>query len=221
MLRKDNLENNQTYHIFTRSIAEFRIFNYAEEFERMINLFQFFSVSEPPSKFSRFLQLEIVQQNGFQICFDKIASEQEKIVSIIAYCLMPTHFHLTLKQLKDGGISSYVKNVLDSYTRFFNLKHKRKGPLWEGRFKSKLLKNDEQLLHLTRYIHLNPVTATLVEKPEDWVYSSYREYISEEGLSLCHFSDLMEIVPTKYKKFVYDRIGYQRELAKIKALVIE
>ena len=70
-----------------------------------------------------------------------------------------------------------MRRLLNSYTRYFNEKIKRKGPLWEGRFKKVLVNSDEQLLHLTRYVHLNPVSAGIVEKPEDWPCSSYREYI--------------------------------------------
>ncbi len=220
-MRKEKLAKNQVYHIFSRSIAEFKIFNNTEDYLRMLDLLQFFSIFSPPCKFSNFLKLQIVQQDGFQVYFDKIAADQEKIISLVAYCLMPTHLHLILKQLKDDGITIYMKNVLDSYSRFFNVRHKRKGPLWEGRFNSKLIENDEQLLHLTRYIHLNPTTANLVRNPEDWKYSSYSEYISSAKIEICQYEDLMEIIPKTYRKFVNDRKDYQRELAKIKALMID
>lgn len=221
MPRKDRLENNHVYHVFTRSIAEYKVFNSPQEYLRMIELLQFFSIKNPPCKFSNFLKLEKVQQDGFSDHFLEMASDQEKIISIVAYCLMPTHLHLILKQLKDGGIARYMKNILDSYSRYFNVVHKRKGPLWEGRFNSKLVENDELLLHLTRYLHLNPTTAYLVEKPEDWKYSSYLEYLSLCQLNICKFEDLMDIDPKSYKKFVNDRKGYQRELAQIKLLAID
>src|SRR3989304_8498757 len=221
MARKDALTNNHVYHIFTRSIANFKVFNTPEDFLRMIELIQFFSLDKPPSKFSNFLKLDEVQENGFQVPFDKIASDQEKIVSIIAYCLMPTHIHLVLKQLKNGGITKYMKNLLDSYSRFFNVRHKRKGPLWEGRFNSKFVETYNLLLHLTRYLHLNPVTAGIVNKPEDWKYSSYSEFISTSELHICMFDDLMEITPAKYKKFVNDQKDYQRELAQIKMIMMD
>jgi len=103
--------------------------------------------------------------------------EKEKVIHIIAYCLMPTHIHMLLEEVKEDGISIFTNNVLNSYTRYFNTKHKRKGPLWEGPSKKVTIKSDDQLLHLTRYIHLNPVTAYLCNKPEEWPYSSYNEYI--------------------------------------------
>ncbi len=135
---------------------------------------------------------------------------------------MPTHFHLILKQLQNNGISDYMRKILESYSSYFNMKHKRKGPLWESKFYNILVKDDEQLLHLTRYIHLNPVTAKLVDKPKDWEFSSYKEFYSRENnfYRICQFNNILEINPLSYRKFVNDRISYQRELAKIKRLLI-
>jgi putative transposase len=147
--------------------------------------------------------------------------DSEKIVKILAYCLMPTHIHLALQQMTDGGISNFIYRLLKGYSQYFNLKHARKGPLWEGRFVNILVKTDGQLLHLTRYIHLNPVTALLVDKPEEWKFSSYREYVSllKEGeRKICDFSHQLTINAEGYKKFVLDRIDYQRKLALIKHL---
>jgi putative transposase len=136
---------------------------------------------------------------------------------------MPTHLHLVLKQLRAHGISQYIGRLLNSYSRYFNKRYERKGPLWESRFQSLLVESDEQLLHLTRYLHLNPVTAGLVESPETWEYSSYREYLGlvskEEGA--CNYSGLLEIGPLAYQRFVCNRIDYQRKLARIKNLLIE
>ena len=174
-------------------------------------------------KFSKFIELEICQQNGFNNALNFISKDKENLVQIIAYCFMPTHIHLILKQLIDNGISKYMKDLLISYTRTFNLMHKRKGPLWESRFRSVLVKIDEQLLHLTRYLHLNPVTAGLVNRPEDWVYSSYREYLGDvnKPAVICQFDDILDIKPISYRKFVNDQISSQRELAKIKNAMID
>jgi len=84
-----------------------------------------------------------------------------------------------------------------------------------------LVETDEQLLHLTRYIHLNPVTAYLVNNPIDWKWSSYGEYISDDKNGICKFDDILDMKPDSYKKFVEDRILYQRELAKIKGLLFD
>jgi putative transposase len=149
--------------------------------------------------------------------------QNERLVDIIAFCIMPTHVHFALRQLTEGGISMYMGNVLNSYARYFNIKYRRKGPLYEGRFKSVLVESNEQLYHLTRYIHLNPVTAGLADKPEEWKASSYNEYTSriEKSEKTCKFDDLLNIDPHSYNEFVMMRKDYQKELSRIKGLVID
>jgi putative transposase len=219
-MRKDSLAVGEIYHIFNKSIAEFKIFNNVSEFSRMLRAIRYYQREKPQVKFSRFIQLP---KNKQDLEINISLSNEKKLVEIIAYCLMPTHLHLILKQLKEKGISIFMSNILNSYTRYFNTKYKRKGPLWEGRFKNVLAKTDEQLLHLTRYIHLNPVTAYLVDRPEEWLFSSYSEYLSKinGNEKICNYDKILDIEPVSYKKFVEDRIAFQRELAKIKDLLIE
>ncbi len=221
-MRKYPLVVDQTYHIFSRSIANFKIFNNQEDFQRMIKLFHYFQIQNLPTKFSYFISYKTTQSLGFFRSLDLLAEDNSKLVQIIAYCLMPTHIHLMLKQIQDNGISIFMNNVLNSYTRYFNTYHKRKGPLWEQRFKNVLVKNDEQLLHLTRYIHLNPVSASIVKNPEEWQFSSISEYIyTNNHKNLCNFDDLLKINHQEYKKFVNERINYQKELRIIKNLCLE
>lgn len=214
------MANGEVYHIFTRSIADFMIFNNAEEFDRMILLFRFYQI-KTGLKFSEFIDSKIALQMGFDSALEIVSKNNSLLVKIIAYCLMPTHIHLVLKQQTDKGISIYMSNILNGYTRYFNTKHRRKGPLWESEFKNVLVKDDEQLLHLTRYIHLNPATANLTKKPDDWIFSSYKEYLSRTNFSICSYKDILEINPSSYRKFVNDRIGYQKELAKIKSTILD
>jgi len=211
------------YHVFNKSIAGYKIFNRRSDYLRMRDLCRYYQICSPPVKFSRYreyLRVDRLQQKG---TFFRDFSGGENIVRIVAYCLMPTHIHFILQPMIENGISIFVAKILNSYTRYFNLKHKRKGPLWESRTKKILIKTQEQLIHLTRYIHLNPVTGYLVERPQDWEFSSYLEYLNlipnEEGI--CTFEDLLEINSQTYREFVEDRISYQRELAKIKTLLIE
>jgi len=223
MIRKDRLVTGEIYHIFTKSIAEFKIFNSDHDYFRMKNILRYYQVERDIQlRFSEFIRLEDIKRNGFDHSFLSISEHKEKMAQIIAYCFMPTHVHLILKQLKDDGISRFMCNVLNSYSRYFNVKHKRRGPLWEGKFKNVLIATDEHLLHLSRYVHLNPVTSYSVEKSEEWPWSSYREYLSRNNDdSICDYGELLEIKTSEYKKFVEDRISYQRELAKIKKYLFD
>jgi putative transposase len=204
----------EIYHVFTKSIAKFTVFLDHKDYARMIELLKYYK-NKPILKFSDYKKLKETK-----VYYDPVKSETP-FVEIIAYCLMPTHIHLVLQEISPSGISEYMRIVLDSYTRYFNKRIGRKGPLWEGRVKKVLVESNEQLLHLTRYVHLNPVSAGIVEKPEDWVYSSYREYIGMEKEKVCNKEKFFDFSKKEYKKFVEDRIDYQRNLEIIKHIILE
>ncbi|OGX36841.1 MAG: hypothetical protein A3G91_02110 [Omnitrophica WOR_2 bacterium RIFCSPLOWO2_12_FULL_50_9] len=223
MHRKELLATGHYYHVFNKSIADFRIFNTHYNSERFLHTLRYYQLHESSMKLSQFLRLQEIQDDGFEKHFIPAQRPEEKLVEILAYCLMPTHVHLILKQLRDDGISQFMQNIQNSYTRFFNEKHRRKGPLWVGRFKSVLVDSDEYLLHLTRYIHLNPVSAGLAGTPKKWPYSSYHEYSGNVGADrrICRFDDVIAINAGEYENFVNDRISHQKELAAIKSLILE
>lgn len=212
--RKETLVTGEIYHVFNKSIAGFKIFNNSFDFSRIVDVIRYYQEEKPAVCFSNFIK---TKQN-----FTQKKLSEETVADIIAYCIMPTHIHIILKQLKSNGVRILMGNILNSYARYFNIKYKRKGPLWQGRFKNVLVESDEQLLHLTRYIHLNPVTGYLVNKPEEWEASSYREYLSENSIEyqICNYSGILTVGPS-YKNFVEDGVSYQRELASIKNLILE
>lgn len=100
-----------------------------------------------------------------------------ELIDIVAYCLMPNHYHLMV-HLKCDDLSAKVMHPFTvSYTKAVNRQQERTGPLFQGPFKAKLVDKDGYLLHLSRYIHLNPVLGGLVDHPAEWVFSSYRDYV--------------------------------------------
>lgn len=171
-------------------------------------------------RYSDFIDLDLNAQSAIRY---NLKNDNDLLVQLISFCVMPTHFHLILQQEQDQGIVKFISKVLNSYSKYFNQRHKRNGPLWSSRFKSVHIINDEQLLHLTRYIHLNPTSAGLVERPEEWEYSSYKQFIKKEDhvYQLCKHEHLLDIEPRQYKKFVDDGKSYQRNLSIIKKLIIE
>ncbi len=219
-IRKDPLVNDQYYHIFSRSIAKFVVFNNFLEFNRILQLLDVYRFSDFNYKYSQFAELRHSTQHSIM---NKIRNHDETLIKVIAYCIMPTHVHLILKQIAKKGIAKYIGRVLNGYSKYFNTKHKRTGPLWAGRFKNVLISDDIQLLHLSRYIHLNPTSAGLVVKPENWQYSSYDEYINKtkKSLAICKFHEVIDKNSEEYKKFVEDRKSYQRELSLIKSILID
>jgi putative transposase len=134
-------------------------------------------------------------------------------VALIAYCLMPNHYHLLLYAEQDGAPGHFLQRLFNSYSQAFNLQNKRKGTLFEGRAKSKMIFENDYLFHLTRYIHLNPVRAGLVAKPEEWIFSNYREFIgSRKGLLFdAEFLETQFGTPQEYQAFVEAEIPMEIE----------
>ena len=214
MPRKQPIETGTVHHVFNRSIADYKIFSSAIHYERFTQMLRFFQWNEIKLRFSH------LHHSEFESILKSFAETKVRRVDIVAYCIMPNHFHLILKEEISFGIKTFMSDIQNSYSKFFNLRHARKGPLWEGRFKNVACESDEQLLHLTRYVHLNPVTANLVDNPEDWPASSYQEYIQTVP-SICRFERLISMRPKTYEKFVKNRIEDQKTLARIKKLIFD
>lgn len=96
--------------------------------------------------------------NDYERFLEKVVDYKKKFpVEILAFCLMPNHFHFLIKPLGQGMITRFMSNLCNSHSKFFNTKYETVGALLQGRFKAKKVDKDEYLVHLTRYIHLNPV----------------------------------------------------------------
>ncbi len=125
------------------------------------------------------------------------------VVDIVAYCLMPNHYHLMIL-LKGEGLANLMQPLLLSYTKAINERYHRVGSLFQGRFKAILVDKEAYLLQLSRYIHLNPVAVALVKRPEDWEFSSYRDFIGLRNGTLVKPNALQPYLksPEAYRKFV-------------------
>ena len=138
---------------------------------------------------------------------------------------MPNHFHFLLKNLTEEGIKKFISNFQNSYAKYLNTKTGRTGSLFQQNFKAVRIESNEQLIHVSRYIHLNPVTAYIVKSTEELInypWSSYPNYYKKEK-SYLKKDLILENFRTAndYKKFVTDQVDYQRELDKIKHFVLE
>lgn len=212
-LRKTILATGETYHIFNHSVQGMPIFTGNRECTLFLEALKYYLQPNPPTRFSIYR----TSRSRFPI------NLESRLVIIFCFCLMPNHFHLLLRQEKDDGIKQLIQKISNSFAHYFCLKYKKRGHIFEGNFKAVRVETEEQLLHLSRYIHLNPVTAYLVENPEDYSYSSYRIYCGNE---LSDFIDTAPILshfssPVKYKEFILTQKDYQRTLAGIQHLLLE
>ncbi len=221
--RKIPLVNNEIYHIFNRGVASQPTFLNKRDYERALESIFYYQNTNPPVKYSRFLKFSVNERSKL---LEKLRSKRNFLVEIISYCLMPNHFHLLLKQVKENGIARFVGNFTNSYTRFFNTKRERQGPLFTGKFQSVRVETQEQLLHVNRYIHLNPYTSFVVKNLRElelYAYSSFPEFINQVNHSFCDKEVVLAEFKSRevYRKFVFDQADYQRTLDRIKHLYLE
>lgn len=217
------LITGQVYHIYNRGIDHRPTFKDKREQERGILALKFYKYPDLPVRLSRFLDLPREERKKTLV---EISKKGKSIIDFIAFCLMPNHFHFLLRQNTDKGISTFMSNFQNSFTRFFNAKNQRTGPLFLDQFKAVRTETDEQLLHVSRYIHLNPYSSFIVkslDQLENYKWSSLGEYIGLDESNFCDKETVLSFFKNKenYKKFLFDQANYQRKLDQIKHLIID
>lgn len=213
--------NGEYYHIFNRGIARQPTFFTKRDYERFLLTLSYYRFSEQPIKLSRFLQFSIKLRGEI---LQNITKPKEKLIEIICFILMPNHFHLILRQEKNKGVSTFMSKLINSYTRYVNIKTDRVGDLFQGVFKAVHVETDEQLVHLSRYIHLNPLVSYVVREADflSYSWSSFAAYLKED-LTLVDYRPVLSNFknPQSYKQFVLDHADYAKKLENIKHLILE
>jgi REP element-mobilizing transposase RayT len=127
-----------------------------------------------------------------------------ELVDVLAYCLMPNHYHLMVRLKVDDFSKQVMQPWGVSYTKAVNKQQDRVGPIFQGPFQAVHVSRDEQLMHLSRYIHRNPVDAGLVATPAEWSFSSYKDYIGLRLGTLPQPDDVLALFPSRedYRQFV-------------------
>ncbi len=195
------------YHIYNRGIEEREIFNDEQDYKTF--LYTLKRYLEPYSGETK----EGFKRDRPSVLTYKQQMSLDGEVTLLAYCLMPNHYHLLVKQRIKDGITKLVRRVCTNYSMYFNRKYGRKGVLFESVYKAVLINSEEQLTNLSRYIHLNPVKVIkrrygLVEtvtgsKPEEYPYSSLRKYLGLEDASWVKPGEILGMMHgTTYREFV-------------------
>ncbi|OVE78500.1 hypothetical protein BVY00_02595 [bacterium G20] len=141
---------------------------------------------------------------------------------LLAYCLMPSHFHLLIYNKKESGLTDLMRSVMTAYSRYFNKTHRRKGALFESSYKASLIKNETYLWHISRYIHLNP--QDLGYKYNVYPYSSYNYYVGNkkaEWINPRRILDMHADELSSYASFVKDYESMRAELQQLKSYLAD
>ncbi len=181
-----NFRPQYFYHIFNRGAYKHKIFHDKDDYEDFLGILAYYLKYPKAKKLSYH---KTVKQPHILVPNQYVDS-----VRLVAYCLMPNHFHLILKQLpsatKHTNISNLMRRVSITYAMHFQYKYKHAGTLFEGKYKNVVVDSNEQLLYLSKYIHQNP--NKLVKNIKKYPYSSLPQYLKE-----------VEPVDWLYPEYVY------------------
>jgi len=173
---------NEHYHIYNRGAHKEAIFLEKSDYLRFVNLLYIANTKEP----LRYNQLNLTEIYNYK--------RKSTFVEIIAYCIMPNHFHLLLKETSEKGIQNFIHKLCTAYSMYFNIKYDHSGTIIQGQYKYKLVDNDDYFRYLIQYIHLNPfgieepdlnnkAKSEYVEQAKEYSknyeFSSYKDYLGE------------------------------------------
>lgn len=213
--RYDDLAPGEVYHVFSRGVEKRDIFLDAADRERFCKLLVHCMPAGVIQSFSLAARRSVRSLR---------TNNGEGLVDLLCYCLMDNHFHLLVHENVEGGVSLYMQRLLTSYSKYFNTRYDRSGSLFIHPFKAVLVEQDEQLLHVSRYIHLNPYVAHMVDDPFGYRWSSLDEYMTEprQERAVCHRQLIKDMVPKdQHKTFIADEADYARSLADIQHQLID
>lgn len=203
--RREVFVNGHFYHVFNKTIDGKRIFQSVENCRRFLETIRYYRSTNAKLGFAAFQQLKGEEQSETE---QKISDPRSFCIEIAAYCLMPNHFHLLLKQKGTYGVQRVISNVLNSTTRFSNKRSVRKGPYFLPRFQCVAIRNKEQLAAVSRYIHLNPFKSRIASdifELRNYPWSSYKNYLFDGENYIVNTSFILELFQNnrdQYRKFV-------------------
>ena len=195
-----------TIHIYNRGVEKRIIYKDTQDYGVFLRYLK--DYLSPPPDLKDLKTIINVQGTSFKGVSRQPKNYHQKIV-LIAYCLMPNHFHLLLQQQENRVLENFMRSLITRYCIYFNKKYDRVGPLFQGIYKAVLITEDSHLLHLSRYIHLNPseFTKSLIN-----AYSSYPDYLKLRNTVWLNPNPVMKffenkVIPeikkfNKYKDFV-------------------
>jgi putative transposase len=187
MQRDVPFQDGEIYHVYNRGTNKMEIFNSESDYQRFVQLMYVCNQSQT-------VQLSVLSRSERKMGKLFQGERGSPLVSVLAYCLMPNHFHIILRQEVEGGISEFMRKIATGYSMYFNKSSQRTGTLFQGRFKSKHISDTWYLNHIFSYVHLNPVELKFPRWKDNisstkkgifpflskYMYSSYIDYFVKE-----------------------------------------
>lgn len=214
------ITTGEIYHVFNKSVGKQTMFPQTAYYERFLHILSYYMHQKTPIRFSYFLRLPPHLHKEIEKQLQTIPIH----VELYAFCLMPTHFHLLIKETEKGGLSTFLSTCQNSYAKFFNTKNQRGGALFRAMFKCKRIGSDEHFLHVARYIHLNPYTSGVIRSPHELIsypWSSLSTYLDGYRHQFVSTDFLMKAFSSKksFLKWTLDQADYQKTLEDIRHLI--
>jgi putative transposase len=196
---------NTYYHVYSRGVSGQKIFTDEIDYSIFLSLFKRYLSKNPTSDHMR-------------RAFPHLKNSAE----LLAYCLMPSHFHLLVFNKKTTGLTKLMRSVITSYSLAFNKRHKRRGRLFESTYKASLIDDESYLWHISRYIHLNPQDLGLDYK--SYPYSSYAYYLGKKDAEWINPKRILKMHAdwlNSYPAFVDDYKEMRAEIKQIKIFLAD
>ncbi|MFZ5366530.1 MAG: transposase [Patescibacteria group bacterium] len=195
---------NGHYHVYNRGIEKRDIFLDDQDYRVFLHFLKFY-LSPPKTNFTH----PLGEITGFKPTrIRDFSSSLSQELQLLAYCLMPNHFHLLLTQKTSNGMTKLLRRLLTNYAMYFNRKYKRNGYLFQGNYKAVLVLEEPYLLHLSRYLHLNPAELTGTD-PVNWPYSSYPYYLGKKKAIWINPEPILSFFKTARRTSLKDILSYQ------------
>jgi len=194
------------YHIYNRSVGKQTIFTCYRDYARALEAVNLYSFAKPILRFSYFNRLNPQDKEAF---LDKLEKSNDRIVDIVAFCFMPNHIHFAFKEIRENGVSTFMRKFQNSYAKYFNTKYERAGALFQNMFKAERVLDEQSLLYIVNYIHFNPLKAGIVKTLRDlgnYQGCSWADYVGRRNLGFLNKTHVLNRFKNN-KDFVDSSLG--------------
>jgi len=226
--KREKIITEEIYHIYNRGVEKRDVFMSDQDYVRFIHdLFEFNDINPTHN-------LNYYFEQSMEVGLPKIGRGKRKLfVELMAFCLMPNHYHLIARQKRDGGITEFMRKLGTGYTNYFNQKYERVGPLFQGKYKYVRLNSEKHFIYLPYYVHLNPLglkfnrqqknTGEIMRFLKNYKWSSFPDYVGIKNFpSVTQREFLNKILgkPEQHKKDIIKWL-MDSDIEDIKELTLE